>query len=276
LAAVSRADADDPRLDLYRGVRDPELLREHGLFVAEGRLVVKRLLENPAYRVRSVLVTPAARESLGAALERADCPVYLAESASMAAISGFNIHRGCLAIAERPAALPLDELLSGPRSHPLIVLERVGNPDNVGGIFRNAGALGAAGIVLSPGCSDPLYRKSIRTSMGATLSVPYCVAARWPADLAVIVQSGRQLVTLSPAETAAPIERLANGLQQVPVALLFGHEGHGISSGAAAFASVAARIPMAPGCDSLNVAAASAIALHVFSKRSSDVEAPEP
>ena len=258
------ADAGDPRLALYRGVRDPELLREHGLFLAEGRLVVQRLLERSSFRTRSVLVTPAARDSLAAILERAECPVYLVGQSALAAIAGFNIHRGCLALGERPQPLPLEEFLAGCHAGPLVVLEAIGNPDNVGGIFRNAAALGASGVLLSPGCSDPLYRKSIRTSMGASLFVPFCVTERWPEALRVVAAGGRTVVGLTPRAGSEPVGDLAMRLRGRRVALLFGHEGSGISGEAEGLVSVRARIPMAAGADSLNVAAASAIALHLF------------
>jgi tRNA G18 (ribose-2'-O)-methylase SpoU len=274
LAPEPVADAADPRLALYRGVRDPELLRDHGLFVAEGRLVVQRLLERSRLRPRSVVVTPAARDSLGPALDRAGCPVYVVSPATIEEISGFNIHRGCLALGERPPAAGVNDLLSFLQGGPLLVLERIGNPDNIGGIFRNAAALGASGVVLSPGCSDPLYRKSIRTSMGATLHVPFATAREWPADLLAVAGSGRALVALTPDPGAEPIDEAVRKLAGNSVALFLGHEGSGISSDAAVMAPIRARIPMLPGADSLNVASACAIALHVFAGRAASASRP--
>lgn len=245
-------------------MRDPELLRGHGLFIAEGRLVVQRLLEGSPLRARSVLVTPTARDSLASTLDRADCPIYVVDRATMAAVAGFDIHRGCLALGERPEPVGLDDFLRTAGAGPLIVLERVGNPDNVGGIFRNAAALGASGVVLSPGCSDPLYRKSIRTSMGASLHVPFCVAERWPDAIDTIALAGRTVVALTPRADAERIDEVAARLSGTPVALLLGHEGSGLSAEAASRATVHARIPLVAGTDSLNVASASAVALHLF------------
>ena len=164
--------ATDPRLALYRGVRDPELLRAHGVFIAEGRLVVRRLLES-RFRTRSVLVTPTARAELSDLLERLDDAtlVYEADIDLFRQLAGFHVHRGCLAIGERPAPTPWRDVLRNART--VIVLEDVGNPDNVGGLFRAGAALGADAVLLSPGCADPLYRKSIRTSMAATLMLPF-------------------------------------------------------------------------------------------------------
>jgi tRNA G18 (ribose-2'-O)-methylase SpoU len=148
-------ELDDPRLALYRGVRDPELLRRHGVFVAEGRLVVRRLLTASRFRVRSVLVTPAARKDLADVLEssRRDLPVHVADASRFRTLTGFNVHRGCLAIGERPVRPP-DWREAVARARTIVLLEQIGNPDNVGGVFRNAAALGADAVLLSPGCGS--------------------------------------------------------------------------------------------------------------------------
>jgi len=262
LRPIPVADVNDPRLAPYRGVRDPGLLRDHGVFLAEGRLVVERLLGQSHYRARSVLVTPAAHASLAEALARAECPVYLVESSVVHGLAGFNVHRGCLAIGERGSPREPAGLVAA--SGPLVILEQVGNPDNVGGTFRNAAAFGASGVVLSPGCSDPLYRKSIRTSMGAALTVPFAVAEEWPGTLARLRDRGWTVVALTPAEDAEDIRAVAAQLQGSRVALLLGHEGQGLSPDTQALASVRARIPMTSGVDSLNVATAAAVALYEF------------
>jgi tRNA G18 (ribose-2'-O)-methylase SpoU len=262
LEPVPIADPRDPRIALYRGVRDPELLRDHGVFIAEGRLVVQRLLEQSSLKARSVLVTRAASQQLEAALARTACPVFLAEPALVADLAGFNVHRGCLAIGERPPRRDIDSLVSSAGAAPLVVLERVGNPDNVGGVFRNAAALGAAAVLLSPGCADPLYRKTIRTSMGAALTLPFAAFESWPSGLESL-RGGRTIVALTTSPDAAPIEGVAERMEG-PVALLLGHEGHGLSAEARRHAHQWARIPMALGADSLNVSSATAIALYVF------------
>lgn len=265
MPAIPVADPADPRLALYRGVRDPELLRHHGVFIAEGRFVVERLLGQTHFRVRSVLVTPAAHGSLDRALAATSCPVYIADQGIVNTIAGYNIHRGCLAVGERGSARTLDDLATSPR--PLVVLERVGNPDNVGSTFRNAAAFGAAGVVLSPGCSDPLYRKAIRTSMAAALTVPFVTASEWPAPLTTLRATGRTLVALTLGERAEELATAAARLRGRPLALLLGHEGAGLTREAEELADAHVRIPIAPAADSLNVATAAAIALYEFRMR---------
>ena len=254
------ADAADPRLVLYRGVRDPELLREHGAFLAEGRSVVERLLRQSSFRARSVLVTPAAHESLAAIIASAQCPVYLVDPPIVQAITGYNIHRGCLAIGDRGA--PRDPADLAASHGPLVMLEQVGNPDNIGGVFRNAAAFGATGVLLSPGCSDPLYRKSIRTSMGASLTVPFAIAEDWPHVIDQLRDSAWTVIALTLGAGAEDISAAASRIRSSRVALLLGHEGSGLSPDAEARASLRARIPIRKDTDSLNVATAAAIALY--------------
>lgn len=248
----------DPRLALYRGVRDPELLRAHGVFVAEGRLVVRRLLGSPRFRTRTVLVTPAARSDLSDLINRLDAgtPVYEADAALFRALTGFDVHRGCLAMGERPAPTPWREITS--RARTVVVLENVGNPDNVGGVFRAAAALGADAVLLSPGCADPLYRKSIRTSMAATLTLPFATAEPWPDMIDALRAEGFEIAALTPSGADA-IDRIHRPAR---LALLLGHEGQGLTDDALSRADRRVRIPMAPGADSLNVVTAAAIAMH--------------
>ena len=258
LRLVTVVAVTDPRLALYRGVRDPELLRAHGVFVAEGRLVVRRLLESSRFRTRSVLVTATARAELSDVLGRLDesTPIYEADIELFHQLTGFNVHRGCLAIGERPAPVPWRDVVRHART--VLVLEDVGNPDNVGGIFRVGAALGADAVLLSPGCADPLYRKSIRTSMAATLTLPFADAEPWPEALDDLRRDGVEVVALTPSGSRT--------LEEIPreprIALLAGHEGRGLSGGALARADHLVRIPMAPGADSLNVVTAVAIALN--------------
>lgn len=258
------ADPNDPRVALYRGARDPELLSAHGLFIAEGRLIVQRLLDRSAFRVRSVLCTPTAFGAMQDVFDSSQSEILLVDQDVMDAITTFNIHRGCLALAERGTGTPLDRLLT--TDGPLVVLENVGNPDNVGGVFRNAAAFGASGVLLSPGCTDPLYRKAIRTSMGATLTTPFVADVPWPQALDALRAAEWSLIALTPAGD----REIADAARQLPVdgrvALLCGHEGDGLSEAALARATLSARIAMVPEVDSLNVATAAAVALYALSE----------
>ncbi len=251
-------DVDDPRLADYRELKDGARRRRDGTFIAESRQVVRRLLGGSRFRVRSVLATEAAAEDLRDVLP-AGLPVYVAPEVTLQRVVGFNFHRGCLAVGERGAEIGLDGMLD---ARVLLVLEGVTNPDNIGGAFRNAMAFGAGGVVLAPGCSDPLYRKAIRVSMGGTLVVPFTRAEPWPEALARVRRHGFTVVALTP-DGGADIGELAMS-QPVPerVALLLGAEGEGLSAAACAAADLAVAIRMTDRGQSLNVATASGIALH--------------
>ncbi len=264
---------DDVRLADYRHVPDPELLRRGEIFVAEGRLVVRALLAQSRFRPRSVLLTDTAYASLAEIIEPrlATLPVFIVPASAIEALTGFDIHRGCLAIGERPGLVSVASMLaSAPGASRLVVLENVGNADNVGGIFRNAAALGADAVVIGPGCCDPLYRKAIRVSMGTVLRLPFGGASDWPGDLRSLKAVGFIVAALTPADTAQDLAAFADALTLgAKVAVLAGSEGDGLSAEALAQADVALRIPMAPGTDSLNVATAAGIALHrLFQSRS--------
>jgi tRNA G18 (ribose-2'-O)-methylase SpoU len=258
------AGLDDPRLDDYRHVADPAALRSRGVFVAEGRLVVARLAEQRRHVVRSVLLTETAAAAMPATLAAlgADVPVYVVPQAVMNAVVGFNIHRGCLALAERPAPGGLEALPLGTIDR-LVVAEGVNNPDNVGGLFRNAAALGAGAVVLGPGCGDPLYRKAIRTSMAATLQLPWAHAGAWPGALHAVRAAGIGVVACTPSADAPSLYDI-----DLPerAAVLVGAEGDGLTAGALAAADVRVRIPMHGGMDSLNVATAAAVVLGALNR----------
>jgi tRNA G18 (ribose-2'-O)-methylase SpoU len=251
----------DPRIDDYRAVSEPRLATDRGVFVAEGRLVVSRLIRSRRFTVRSLLVTDTAWQSLQNdwTLLGPDVPVYLAASSDLAEIAGVRMHRGCLALGERPALEGVDTLLRQAKF--VVVLESVGNPDNIGGIFRNALAFGVDAVVLSPTCGDPLYRKAIRTSMGAALDVPFTVVREWPAPLAGLAAMGFELIALSPGAALAIDDIALGNPLSSRYAVLFGAEGGGLSEAAHRHATLSVRIPMSEGCDSLNVAVASGIAL---------------
>jgi tRNA G18 (ribose-2'-O)-methylase SpoU len=266
--AVERIDsADDPRVAAYRGVRDGELLRSHGLFVAEGRYVVRRVVEDGRYRVQSMLVNDAAWRELQVTI--ADLgetvPIFVGDANALAEIAGYDVHRGCLALVERRTAATAVELIAASRS--LVILEAVSNADNVGGVFRNAAAFGADGVLLSPTCCDPLYRKAIRTSMGATLRVPFARAGAgdWPAVLTRVRAAGFTIVALTPREPSETLEAFAARPRPARVALIVGTEGAGLTAAVEASADVRVRIPISGDVDSLNLASAVGIALYQIS-----------
>ena len=252
---------DDARLGPYRHVGDPNWLRERDLFVAEGRLIVARLFEL-GHAVHSLLVTPPAYEALGT-IANADCPIYVAPPAMLHAVTGFNFHRGCLALAPRLPSRPLASFADARR---LIVLEKIGNPDNVGGIFRSGAALGADGVIVSPGSADPLYRKAVRTSMGAALRLPFAIVEDWPASLHELRRMGFIVAALSPSGGMALDDFAASVAADARIALVAGAEGPGLSPAALAAAETSVRIPLDSRSDSLNVVVAVAIALQRLRK----------
>jgi tRNA G18 (ribose-2'-O)-methylase SpoU len=255
---------NQPSIDEYRLLADPDALARAGLFVAEGRLVVRRLLANTRFLTRSILVTAAARDAMRELLDQTRTPVFVVDQHTMNGIAGFNIHRGCLALAERPAHATLADLaLDDARL--VVVLEGVNNPDNVGGIFRSASAFAADAVILGPSCSDPLYRKSVRTSMAATLDVPFAEADAWPQAIANLRTRGFTALALTPSLDATPIDAIPHGLERI--AILVGAEGEGLSEPALTAADYRVRIPMPGTADSLNVTVAASIAMYIMSGR---------
>src|SRR5258706_7139995 len=256
--------ADDPRVAEYRDIGDHDRLVAQGLFVGEGRLVVERLIDD-RFRLRSLLLNRAAFTALEPRLQTLprETTTFICATEDFEALTGYPIHRGCLALAERPAPRLFDELLMRARS--LVLLEDVGNADNVGGIFRNAAAFGAGAIVLSHGCADPLYRKAIRTSMAATLRVPFAVvpfADLWTAALTRVRVAGFEIVALTLGDEAIDFDEFTRGARTGPIALLAGAEGPGRTAEAEALADVRVKIPIRSAVDSLNVSVAAGIALH--------------
>jgi tRNA G18 (ribose-2'-O)-methylase SpoU len=264
------SDLKDPRVALFRDVTDPELMRRHGLFVAEGRLVVERLLESRRFRTRAVLLTdtvlPGLRESIDAAIGALDTlEVFVTPPGGMELVGGFNFHRGCIALGHRPAPpTTIDDIaLDAPGPRLILGLQSLANADNVGSIFRNAAAFGVRAVVLDTRSCDPLYRKATRTSMGTTLTVPF-TTTEWFDALDVMRRAGYQLVALTPAADALDIDEAADlpDLAGRRIALLVGSEGSGLDDETLARADFRVAIKMAPGVDSLNVATATGIALH--------------
>jgi tRNA G18 (ribose-2'-O)-methylase SpoU len=261
--AIRIDDAHDQRLADYAGVARPVLLRDRGLLIAEGRFVVRRLFECRHILVRSLLLNEAAAAALADVVNMAGpaVDVYVASPEVITAATGFNIHRGCLAVAERPADRPMEAVL--PTAGFVVVLERVVDADNVGSVFRNAEAFGVDVILLSPGCCDPLYRKAIRTSSGATVVVPFAAASPWPEALDGLRAAGFAVVAMTPDGGAMDIgEFVETPAARGRIAVLLGTEGQGLTTEALARADVRVRIPMHGSLDSLNIATAAGIALH--------------
>jgi tRNA G18 (ribose-2'-O)-methylase SpoU len=264
----------DPRLAPYANMRDAELAQRAdpldasahgGLFIAEGELVVERLVAS-RFGVHSVLTTPTRLETLGPVISGIpeETPVFLAEQRVMNEIVGFNMHRGVLAIGRRGVGMTVAEVCG--RGGPVVVLEDLVNHDNIGGIFRNAAALGGAGVgvVLSPRCADPLYRKSLRVSMGCALDVPCARAADWPGVLGELREAGFETWAMTPKDGAVAIGEAARGLSGKRVAVVLGSEGPGLTDEAIGACAVRVGIPMnrvSESIDSLNVAMAAGIAL---------------
>jgi tRNA G18 (ribose-2'-O)-methylase SpoU len=188
----------------------------------------------------------------------ADAPVYVGTPAVLQSITGFNVHRGAIAAMHRPAPTPVPEVLA--RARRVAVLEDVVDHTNVGAVFRSAAGIGADAVLVSPRCADPLYRRAVRVSMGTVFQVPWARLEPWPGGLAVLREHGFTVAALALTPSAVPLDRLA---EQPPdrLALVLGTEGDGLSDLALAEADLAVRIPMAGGVDSLNVAAAAAVAL---------------
>ncbi|GAA3474624.1 TrmH family RNA methyltransferase [Nonomuraea roseola] len=256
-------DADDPRLADFTGLRDVELRKslesERGLFVAEGEKVIRRAV-GAGYPVRAVLTTERWLASLADVL--GDAPVYVVSEEVMQGVAGFQVHRGALASMERLPVPPVAEVLEG--GSRIVVLEDLVDHGNVGAIFRCAAALGVDGIILSPRCADPLYRRSVKVSMGAIFAIPYARMDNWYDGLEEIRAAGFQTLALTPDQGATPMDGVEMGDR---VALLLGSEGDGLSSRWLREADEQVCIPMSPtameaGVDSLNVVAAAAIACH--------------
>ena len=270
MPVISVNDPQDPRLGDYHTVPDPVLLRQRGIFVAESRLVVRTLLTHQTLHTRSLLATRAAFDSLSDLLQdRLDeFPIYIASPQLLQNLLGFHVHRGCLALGQRPHETTDRELGLLRSAGLVVVLEQVANPDNIGSIFRNAAAFGAECILLSPHCSDPLYRKAIRTSLGATLRIPYALIHDWPGGLTRLQELGFTTVALTPDSGS---QRLGVFTKALPprIALILGTEGAGLSDAAADLVNRLVHIPIAPDLDSLNVATTAGIALYSVSQAAS-------
>jgi tRNA G18 (ribose-2'-O)-methylase SpoU len=258
-------DAADPRVAELANLKDDQLRRADraGLrpcFVCEGELVVGRLVAS-SYRVRSVLISSSRLERSTQLLARLDpgTPVYVAADPVVEAIIGFQFHQGVLASGERVEP-PRWQTLAD-RCSTLVIAENLANQDNVGGLFRDVAVLGGrnCGVLLSPGCCDPLYRKAVRVSMGNALLVPFAWASPWPGVLGELRDKGWEVLAMTPRDGAVDIRTLGGSGKR---AILLGAEGPGLTEAALAASDRLVRIPMTPGGDSLNISVAAAVALH--------------
>jgi tRNA G18 (ribose-2'-O)-methylase SpoU len=259
-------DPDDPRLADYRDLRDVELRKhleaEHGLFLAEGEKVVRRAVES-GFPARSFLMAPRWLAGLSDVLGSSDAPCYVMSEALAEQVTGFHVHRGALASLQRVPLPPLADVLAGART--VVVLEDIVDHTNVGAIFRSAAALGVDAVLLAPRCADPLYRRSVKVAMGAVFTVPWTRLDSWYDALPAVSAAGFTTVALTLADDATDIVQAVAGLDKV--ALVLGTEGHGLSPRWEQTADRRAVIPMAEGIDSLNVAAATAVACYVTARR---------
>jgi tRNA G18 (ribose-2'-O)-methylase SpoU len=262
---------DDPRIALYRNLKDRDLRERHEAFIVEGRGSLEMLLDRSPFEPESLLLSDRACRSLADRITKLPdpLPVYVASRTLMAGIVGFDMYRGVLALCRREREPTFEETFdpgrfTTPWPAPVIVLEALANHDNVGAIFRNAQAFGVPAIALCPRTCDPLYRKAIRTSMGATLCVPFVRTDSWPEPLARLRALGFTVAALHPDEHAVALAASGAHIGSGPLALVVGTEGPGISDAALAECDLRIRIPIAEGIDSINVATAGAIALHHF------------
>lgn len=263
---ITITDPDDPRLRDYTGLTDVELRRRRepaeGLFIAEGEKVIRRA-KDAGYEMRSMLLSAKWVDVMRDVIDELPAPVYAVSPDLAERVTGYHVHRGALASMQRKPLPTADELLATTRR--VVVMEAVNDHTNIGAIFRSAAALGMDAVLLSPDCADPLYRRSVKVSMGAVFSVPYARLEAWPKSLDSVREAGFKLLALTPHEKATPIEVAApQSLERV--ALMLGAEGDGLSTQALVASDEWVRIPMAHGVDSLNVGAAAAVAFYAVAQ----------
>jgi tRNA G18 (ribose-2'-O)-methylase SpoU len=261
---------DDPRVGDYRRLNDPQFRARHeaatGRFIVESPGPLRTVLASPRRgSIRSVLITPEQHATLDAELRGLDAPIFIAPRSLLAEIIGFDLHRGVLAAADRPAPPALDDVLVGARV--IAVCERLNDHENLGGLFRSAAALGVDGLLIDPECADPWYRRCVRVSIGHVTTVPWTRAERWPASLDDVRAAGFTVAALTPSRDAVELDVFAAGRPE-RVAILVGAEGPGLTPTALAASDVHVRIPMRDGVDSLNVATAAAIAFQRLTRLS--------
>nr|WP_233153532.1 RNA methyltransferase [Kineosporia sp. R_H_3] len=255
---------DDPRVTDFVGLTDVALRSrsepELGLYMAESEKVVRRALD-AGHTPRALLLSDrwvGPMADLVRDVHARGGEILVGSEPTLQAITGFNVHRGVVASMARPALPSVADLLAGARR--VVVLEDVVDHTNVGAIFRSAAGIGADAVLVSPRCADPLYRRSVRVSMGTVFQVPWTRIAPWPGGLDAVRAAGFTVAALALTDDAVDLDVLEADPPQ-RLALVLGTEGDGLSAGAVGAADLAVRIPMAGGVDSLNVAAAAAVAL---------------
>ncbi|MET9322194.1 RNA methyltransferase [Streptomyces sp. NPDC003038] len=263
---ITIEDPDDPRLRDYTGLTDVELRRRRepaeGLFIAEGEKVIRRA-KDAGYEMRSMLLSAKWVDVMRDVIDELPAPVYAVSPELAERVTGYHVHRGALASMQRKPLPTAEELLGSARR--VVIMEAVNDHTNIGAIFRSAAALGMDAVLLSPDCADPLYRRSVKVSMGAVFSVPYARLDAWPKGLDSVREAGFKLLALTPHEKASPIDVAApHSLERV--ALMLGAEGDGLSTQALVASDEWVRIPMAHGVDSLNVGAAAAVAFYAVAQ----------
>ncbi len=258
---------DDPRIADYVGLTDAARRMKHepaaGFFIAEGEKVIARTAA-AGYPPRSLLLSPSRLADLSPAVAGLQCPVYVASYDVLQAVTGFHVHRGALASFRRLPLRSAADVLAG--AGRVVVMEAVTNHTNLGAVFRSAAGLGMDAVLLTPTSCDPLYRRSVRVSMGQVFSVPYAFLERWPDGIDEIRAAGFRVLALTPRPQATPLDevRVDEGDK---VALVFGAEGPGLTEEALTASDERVRIPMAAGVDSLNIGAAAAVACWVLGRR---------
>lgn len=270
LEVIDINDPDDERVADFRDLnsvdRRPDLPAGKGLVIAEGVLVVQRMLAS-RFVPHALLGTDRRLSELTADLAGVDVMFYRASAEVMAKVVGFHLNRGVLAAARRTPERAVCDVIAGART--LAVLEGVNDHENLGAIFRNAAGLGVDAVVFGAGCADPLYRRAVRVSMGHALLVPFARSLHWPDDLDLLRDNGFALLAMTPDPRAGTLAEEMSGLAARKLAVLLGAEGPGLTETALRRSDARVRIPMSRGTDSLNVATAAALA---FYERRRDVE----
>ncbi len=266
MAVIDVVDITDPadtRVDDFRDLnsvdRRPDLPTGKGLVIAEGVLVVQRMVAS-RFAPHAFLGTDRRLAELGPDLAEVTAPFYRASAEVMAEVVGFHLNRGVLAAARRPPEQTASEIVAGART--VAVLEGVNDHENLGSIFRNGAGLGVDAVIFGAGCADPLYRRAVRVSMGHALLLPYARAARWPDDLQMLRDNGFRILAMTPDPAARVLAEVLGDLTGDKVAILVGAEGPGLTAAALRASDARVRIPMSRGTDSLNVATAAALAFY--------------
>lgn len=267
MQVVRISDLSDERLADYARLTDVTLRRlsepAGGLYIAESSKVIARAIA-AGHRPRSVLLQEQWLDDLQSLLEGFDIPVFVGDAALLESLTGYNLHRGALAAMHRPPLRPVEDVLRDARR--VVVLEDIVDHTNVGAIFRSVAGLGADAVLITPRCADPLYRRSVRVSMGTVLQVPWTRLEDWPLGAQQLRASGFHIAALALADSAETLDDFAATAPE-RVALVLGTEGDGLSRAALDAADTIVTIPMMHGVDSLNVASASAVALYALRVR---------